>query len=77
MTDVEVPGAKFVPLATFEGFMKRWTGNARDDHLELTFGVEAAAKYDAMPVTDRPGRKLRVVVEMATFEGEPEYDADE
>lgn len=68
MTDE--PGVGYAHLATFEGFMKRWTGNARDDHLELTFGVKAAHKYDAMPVTDRPGRGLRITVEMMTFEGD-------
>lgn len=62
----------YVPLAVFDCFMARWTGNSRDGRLDVTFGVEDAAKYDAMPVTDHPGRKLRVTVEMLTFGDEGE-----
>lgn len=70
MAVTDDPDVRLVPLAVFDGFLKRWTGNARDDHLELTLGVKRDNKYDAMPVTDRPGRMLRITVEMVSFEGE-------
>lgn len=64
------PETSYRPLATFDGFVKRWAGNNRDGHLELTLGVLPEHKYEAMPLTDQPGRELRVTVEMVTYEGE-------
>ena len=72
MTDTETtePETTYRPLATFDGFVKRWAGNGRDGHLEITLGVLTEQKYDAMPLTDHQGRELRVTVEMVTYEGE-------
>jgi hypothetical protein len=55
-------------VTTFEGFVHKWTGDAQSNLLLVTIGVKTEHKYDAMPVTDRPGEQLRVTIERIVYE---------
>lgn len=70
MTDTaEDSGTSYKPLATFDGYLKKWDGNMQDNTLQITLAVNEDSKYEAMPLTDHPGRSFRFTVEMLTFDG--------
>ncbi len=56
-------------LAEFEAGMQGWKGDVRSGDLHLTFAVPPGFKHDALVVTDYPGRKVRLKVEILVFDG--------
>jgi len=60
---IELPDdGQFEMVAQFAGYPKGGTLESTTGELKFTLGVPFAAKYDALPITDRPGEVLYFVV---------------
>jgi hypothetical protein len=52
-----------IPIATFTATLARWAGltGFKAGMMSLTFEVEPANKYDALPITDMQGYSFELV----------------